>query len=716
MKVWQTKDSVIPTMVFIVGVAATWITWLEFDWQINQTEQLRFTRYSDRIITTMKERLLDHERLLEGGRGLFYASQSVEFDKWRTFVNAQNLNLFPGILGVGYIYPVQRENLADFVARIRQQAPEFSVKSTGQFPDLFVITQIEPVANNYPAWGLDIGQEANRREAAESARATGVATLTKRITLVQDQKKIAGFLMLLPMYRTKQVPSTVAERLHEFAGWVYVPIRTEELMQDVDDITENMLDFEVFDGDGLSKRDLVFDADGHLAGVSEPQILDRHFEPRKFHKKFLIQTHGRTWTIYTSSRPDFERTAAHAHWVIPIGVLLSLMASLAMWSLVNARRRAQTLAALMTLEVRERENRLKAIVEGVMDAIVVIDGLGRVESFNSAAERMFGYSAQQIAGQNFLGLLPEPYRSEYADYLKSYMETGEEHVIGQTRELVGRRSDGTHFPIELSVSRIEIQNQLMFTGIVRDITERQKVDRMKSEFVSTVSHELRTPLTSIRGSLGLIAGGAVGELPGKMRQLIDIAYNNSERLIRLINDILDIEKIESGKITVNNQPHALMPLIEQALAANRGFAMQHGVTYVLKQRLDAAMVIVDADRFMQVMANLLSNAAKFSPPNTPVSIHLSVVDGKVRIAVSDLGPGVPKAFQDKIFQKFTQADSSDSRQKGGTGLGLAISKILAEHMHGNIYYESTENQGATFIFELPVHLDSAAQSAADTRT
>ena len=714
MKNLLRKDSVLPSLVLAVGILATWVTWLVFDGQINQTEQLRFSRYSDRIISTIKERLIDHERFLEGGRGLFYASKSVEFDEWHDYVRTQNLKLYPGILGAGYIYPVQRENLTKFIADIRKQAAEFTVKTTGKLPDLFVITQIEPLGLNNPAWGLDIGQEINRRQAAESARETGMATLTRRITLVQDEKKVAGFLMLLPMYQSKMVPKTSAERLREFMGWVYVPIRIEELMQNIVSITENMLDFEVLDGIDANKTDLIFDADGHLAGTSEPKILESHFKSRQFHKKSLIETQGQTWTIYTSSRPEFENTVAHAHWVIPVGLLLSLMASLAMWSLVNARRRAQTWADQMTLEVRARENRLKAIVEGVMDAIVVIDGAGRVESFNTAAERIFGYSVREIVGQSILGLIPEPYRSEYAGYLKSYKETGEAHVIGQTRELVGQRSDGTLFPMELSVSRIEIKGQLMFTGIVRDITERQKVDRMKNEFVSTVSHELRTPLTSIRGSLGLIAGGAVGDLPPKMRQLIDIAYSNSERLVRLINDILDIEKIESGKIVVNMQTHALMPLIEQAIAANRGYAEQHGVHFVLEQRLDAAMVNVDADRLMQVMANLLSNAAKFSPPNVPVLIHVYSVEDRVRIAVTDSGPGVPESFQDKIFQKFTQADASDTRQKGGTGLGLAISKILVERMHGSIDFESMSDQGSTFFFELPVRFDAADQSVAES--
>lgn len=709
MKALLTKDSVLPMLIFVMGIIATWVTWVVIDRQIHQTEKLRFSRYSDRIITTIKERLIDHERLLEGGRGLFYASKTVEFGAWRTYINSQNLDLFPGILGVGYIYPVERENLSGFVAKMRQQAPQFEVKSAGNFPDLFLIVQIEPVERNFRAWGLDIGQEVNRREAAESARASGVTTLTKRITLAQDQKKIAGFLMLLPMYQSKQVPSSAEARMRELQGWVYAPIRIEELMQGITDIAENMLDFKVFDGDGLNKQDLIYDAGGLLKETPKTQILDQRAESQKFQKTSRIQTQGRVWTIFTSSSPAFERTAAHAHWVIPVGVLLSLMATLVMWSLVNARRRAQSLAEQMTLEVRERENRMNAIVDGILEAIVVIDSAGRVESFNPAAERMFGHTAQEIIGQSFLSLLPEPYRSEYAAYLRSYIETGEARVIGQARELMGQRIDGTLFPIELSVSRIEIKGQLMFTGIVRDITERQKVERMKSEFVSTVSHELRTPLTSIRGSLGLIAGGATGELPAKMRQLIDIAYSNSGRLVRLINDILDIEKIESGKIVVALQTYALMPLIEQSLVENRSYAEQHDVKYLLEQRLDGAMVNVDSDRFMQVMANLLSNAAKFSPPNADVTISVSKVSDRVRIAVTDRGVGVPEAFYDKIFQKFTQADSSDTRQKGGTGLGLAISKILVERMHGTLAFESSPNQGATFYFDLPVRIASAEQ-------
>lgn len=830
MKPLLSKNNALPFLVFSAGMLATVVTWTVFDRQINEAEQLRFNRYSERMITTIQERLQDHQRLLEGGRGLFYASKSVDFDEWRQFVNAQHLERYPGILGFGYIHPVQRAQLPAFVAELRKQAPDFAVKSKGNYPDLFVITQIEPVSRNRAAWGFDIGQEANRREAAESAAAGGKATLTRRITLVQDQKKIAGFLMLLPIYQTKSTPPTLIERKRALAGWVYVPIRIEELLSGIVRASEDMIDFELVDGESTDKKDLLFDADGHNAENADTNIREAAFAARMFYKKTAIEAQGRVWTIYTSTRPEFERSAAHAHWVIPVGFLLSLLAALAMWSLVNARRRAEALAERMTQAVREREerwqlavsgsnagiwdwnvqtdetfysprwlsmlglkaeevsaqrqewlqrvhaddlervndsiqahfqrdtpfyfaeyrilhgdgnyrwvadtgqaqwdkenqvlrmvgsmtditqrkqaeadvrdseSRMHAIVDSVTDAIVVIDHIGCISSFNPAAERIFGYPAQEIMGRNVSILMPEPYRGEHAGYLRRYLETGEARVMGKARELTGQRKDGSTFPMELAVARIAVKEEIMFTGIVRDITERQKVDRMKNEFVSTVSHELRTPLTSIRGSLGLISGGALGALPEKMRQMVDIAQGNSDRLIRLINDILDIDKIESGKMAITLQNHALMPLIEQSIEANHAYAGQFGVRYQLTQSDGSASVNVDAGRLMQVMANLLSNAAKFSPPNGVVSISVRTQDNRVRVAVSDQGPGIPESYRDKIFQKFTQADSSDTRQKGGTGLGLAISKALVERMHGGIGFE-TSTQGTTFWFDLPL--------------
>ena len=242
-------------------------------------------------------------------------------------------------------------------------------------------------------------------------------------------------------------------------------------------------------------------------------------------------------------------------------------------------------------------------------------------------------------------------------------------------------------------------------GWVMDISERAAVERMKKEFVSTVSHELRTPLTSIRGSLALLVNGVVGQLPDAAKPLVQIAHSNSERLILLVNDILDMEKLESERMQFDIQEHELMPLVEQAVRANRAYAQQHGVDYEIVETLSAARLRVDSNRLMQVLANLLSNAAKFSPPGERVSLGVIRAGDRVRIEVRDRGPGIPEEFRGRIFQKFAQADSSDTRKKGGTGLGLNITRSMVERMGGKIGFASQPGVLTTFFVEFPLISD-----------
>jgi DNA-binding response OmpR family regulator/anti-sigma regulatory factor (Ser/Thr protein kinase) len=236
---------------------------------------------------------------------------------------------------------------------------------------------------------------------------------------------------------------------------------------------------------------------------------------------------------------------------------------------------------------------------------------------------------------------------------------------------------------------------------VRDISERLEVERLKSSFVSTVSHELRTPLTSISGSLGLLAGGVGGELQPKARRLIDIAKQNSERLVRLINDILDLEKAEAGRLEFHLKTYQIKSVVEQAIDLNRAYADGLGVTIELDSRCIDAPVFVDRDRLVQVLTNLLSNAAKFSPRGGVISVCTKLEDESVDITVHDCGPGVPPEFRRRIFERFAQADGSDSRAKGGTGLGLSIAKTIVERLGGTIDFESAPETGTTFRVSLP---------------
>jgi len=248
-------------------------------------------------------------------------------------------------------------------------------------------------------------------------------------------------------------------------------------------------------------------------------------------------------------------------------------------------------------------------------------------------------------------------------------------------------------------------------GSIQNITELKRLEQMKNDFVSTVSHELRTPITSIHGSIKLLLNNVVCEVPEAAKSMLDIAAKNSQRLLTLINDLLDMEKISSGRMTFEIKQHSLDILISEAIKLNQTYADRFGVIITLQGPLPDCELSVDSTRFLQVMSNLLSNAAKFSPMEGEIIVHTNIIpNNQIRISVQDFGNGIPEDFKEKIFSKFSQAEGSHTNQTGGTGLGLSISRAIVERMNGIISFESSKNEGSTFYFELPVTISEHTQA------
>ncbi|WP_372449318.1 PAS domain-containing sensor histidine kinase [Arsukibacterium indicum] len=241
----------------------------------------------------------------------------------------------------------------------------------------------------------------------------------------------------------------------------------------------------------------------------------------------------------------------------------------------------------------------------------------------------------------------------------------------------------------------------ILVGSVQDVTERMQLQQMKDAFISTVSHELRTPLTAIKGALGLLNSGKLGQLPATMQKLMDVADSNCERLAHLINDLLDVEKLAAGKMPFNIQSLVVQAELQQAIDNLQPFASQQQVCIELQPLAERLMVQADSLRLQQVVTNLLSNAIKFSPPDTKVAVSVKRQNDDVLFQITDYGSGIPAEFHGQIFQRFAQADGSNQRQSGGTGLGLAICKELVQQMGGSIGFNSTPGKGTTFYFALP---------------
>jgi PAS domain S-box-containing protein len=348
--------------------------------------------------------------------------------------------------------------------------------------------------------------------------------------------------------------------------------------------------------------------------------------------------------------------------------------------------------------LRRSETQKTIVLESSFDSIITVNDEGMIVSWNAPTETMFEYDKKELKGKNINSLLPAFLKIVSSAEGKAYIET-----------LVQRKNTGV-FPAEVGISEMLLENKHHYLVIIRDITERKKIQSLKDEFVSVVSHELRTPLTSIRGSLGLILGGAVGTFTDKAKKLLSIANSNCERLLLLINDILDVEKIEADKMVFNLQPFKVVDLIRKAIDFNAPFAEKYNVKLKVIQPIDPNLLIyVDPDRLMQVITNLISNAVKFSPEGSLVSLSVIVHNDMVRVNVIDQGIGISEEFKSRIFQKFTQADASNTRGKGGTGLGLSISKLMIEKMHGTLNFTSEANKGSNFYFDLPRFIENDAK-------
>jgi PAS domain S-box-containing protein len=357
------------------------------------------------------------------------------------------------------------------------------------------------------------------------------------------------------------------------------------------------------------------------------------------------------------------------------------------------------------LALRQSERRFRAIFESAAIGIGLMHVQGALVDANAALAEMLRRPLEEIRGASLPALLALDTDPEIRALLRD-LAAGR-RVQGR-RELQYVAADGTTLWASFAVSVLQEDSgrpARFAIVLLEDITARHESERLKDEFVSAVSHELRTPLTSIRGSLGLLTGGMMGALPPDAASLLGVAAENAERLVRLVNDILDIERLGSGRMALEIETISGARLLEDAGDVVRATADEAGVTLELAED-DGVVVHADPDRVVQTLANLLSNAIKFSPRGSRVHAEVRRDAGLALFTVRDEGRGIPADQFEVVFERFRQLDGSDSREKGGTGLGLAIARTIVEQHGGRIWVESTEGEGATFHFTLPA--DGAA--------
>lgn len=336
------------------------------------------------------------------------------------------------------------------------------------------------------------------------------------------------------------------------------------------------------------------------------------------------------------------------------------------------------------------------IVESMPIGLIIMDDKGRIELNNPSVERIFAAKIDELQGQNIATLLGRPDTVTDEEFTHDLIQKTKNHAL----EIEVTNLKQAVIPIEVSTNEFATVEGNRHLVLVIDVTERHEVERLKQEFISMVSHELRSPLNSVLGFLEMLPEGIYGDLNQTGKEKVDVAERNVNRLVRLINDLLEIDRTESGRLTMNIEDVSIKMLIERSVDAVKALADKQNIGISVSER--DALVTADGDRLVQVIVNLLSNAIKYSPAGGLIEIDTLIQEGWLEVRVKDEGRGIPEKYRALIFEKFQQVAASDWREKGGTGLGLAISKAIIDQMNGSIGVESEEGKGSVFWFRLPL--------------
>lgn len=436
---------------------------------------------------------------------------------------------------------------------------------------------------------------------------------------------------------------------------------------------------------GLSPRDVEEDASAALNVIHPGDLEDLEESIKQSHQslevwmcQYRVAAPGKSWKWVEGRATPERRPDGSTIWH---GFIAD----------IDGKKRSQ-------LALAEREHLLRTLFDLSPIGILLTDfRSGQNHDVNTALLEHSGYSYSEFLALNYWSATPESYAEQTQQAITDLKEHGRYGPMEQ--EFI--RKDGSRFPILLQGVLVErAGSEPLVWSLVEDISERRKIDRMKNEFISTVSHELRTPLTSISGSLGLIAGGVFGPLPDKVKAMVAIAARNSDQLRHLIDDLLDIEKLVSGQMDMQMRRQNIGTVIQDSVDRLTTYAVDRQVSLLFENHHPWVNAVIDALRLGQALDNLLSNAIKFSPEGADVIIATRLHEGAFRIDVRDYGTGIPETFRPRIFEKFAQADSSDTRGRGGTGLGLAITWEIMSQMGGSVGFESTEGYGSTFWLDI----------------
>ncbi len=670
----------------------------EFDTEVNRAEQ------------TLVERVKIYVGVLEGARGLLSASQKVERDEWKAYVDALKIqDNYPGLQGVGYSIFVTPEEREDHISQINAEGfPQYTIRPSGERALYSPTIYIEPFdERNKQAFGFDMFEERTRRSAMEQSRDSDKPKMSGRVTLQQEIDKDVqpGLLIYVAFYENQKAHETLEERRENIVGFAFMPLRVRNFVEGVIGVGGlSNIALRINDGTSVTIENMLYDDFEKKFAVGT--------SPR-FEEFRTIYIAGRPWTLTYLSSPDFGETLYTRILplvILAVGILISILITLFFYSLISSRERAAQYANVLTKDLREAKAKDEAMLASIGDGFVATDHDGKIMLTNGAFETLLGWSGSEVYGKRLSDVvamfdargkeIPESERLITKSLLPETTAT-------TTTTLQYKRKDGTLFPVAVTTAPILLEGSTIgAVEVFRDITHEKEIDKAKTEFVSLASHQLRTPLSTVNWYTEMLLAGDAGSITDEQKKFLEEIYTGNQRMVELVNALLNVSRLELGTFVVEPEPTDIVKLAESVIDE------QKPQINALKHRLDVDLVkdlpkiSVDPKLFRMVFQNLLSNAVKYTPEGGTITFTIGKDADHVFFTLTDTGLGIPKDQQDKIFSKLFRADNVRESDTDGTGLGLYIVKSVVEQSGGTVTFESPyfveTAKGTAFHVRLPL--------------
>lgn len=719
-------------VVLLVSLSTSITVYYLVDRNSQNDTRVRFDYYKQLLITKMQNQMDQYAQALRGAAGLFYGSSEVTRTDWKHYVDTLDIQgYYPGIQGMGYSQMIHGKDKAANIELVRAQGfSQYDVYPSGIRDEYSPILYIEPFDwRNQRAFGFDMYSDKSMKEAMDRARNTGKVSVTDKVILMQEtvQDTQVGFIMYIPVYSTPNSSSlTIDERRKMIKGFVYSPFRMKDLMREITNTVGDYLDVKVYDGAEVTPYTLMYNS---KEGSDEND--DRYLE-----EKIVKDIGGRPWTVVINTGDDFNqyiRQSDQSIFVLICGLVISVLLFIITWSLSTSRVRAIRLAEKMTSDLRISEERYALSVAGSSDGLWDWNIKDRSLYLSPRFKKLLHYNDSELANETeALTKLTHPDDYEEANTaLQNHLNRREPFDI--ECRLRQRNGEYAWFRIKGQAIWDKSGKPLRMAGSLSDINDRklaaiylqkqkhelEVANKYKSEFLANMSHELRTPLNSILVLSNLLSEDKVNVVNQQQREQAGIIYKCGTELLDLITDILDLSKIEAGKMDIYIDKLSVQDFGQEINMLFKTIAEDKGLSFGVNIDENVPKYIfTDHKRLYQVVKNLCSNAIKFTGegsvnvrfymPSSVSGINDSMdVRNTICISITDTGIGIPQDKFELIFQAFRQADGTTSRQYGGTGLGLTISREIVTLLGGGITVESEKGKGSVFTVYVKTNGESS---------